>query len=243
MTQTYVEYQFPFRNGTLKMAGRPTVESDSAIINMIFQREMFALGQWQQTKSLNQYFIEKSNKGLQPLLVDAGANIGAASLYFNQIYSGLKTIAIEPDMENAQLVRHNLAGLDAQVIQGALGREVGVMYINDIDFSPIAYRVGETVGNKPVESYTIPSILSSFDANYFPFLLKIDIEGGEDIVFSKDAPWLDLFPLVIIELHDWMLPFQNSSRSFYRNISVYNFDILSQGENTFCFNKRLLFNT
>lgn len=224
------------------MAGRQHVESDQAIIGMVFQREMFALGQWEQTKALNQYFIENCNKGLRPLLIDAGANIGAASLYFNEIYPGMKTVAIEPDQENSLLAKHNLASLDAQVVQGALGKEVGTMFINDIDFGPIAYRVGET-GNRAVDSHTIPSVLAGVEPGYFPFILKIDIEGGEDIVFSEETPWLDLFPLVIIELHDWMLPFQNSSRNFFRNISSHSFDILSQGENTFCFNTRLLSNS
>lgn len=239
MTQEFIEYQFPFREKLLKMAGRPHVESDQAIIGMVFQREMFALGQWEQTKALNRYFLENRNKGLQPLLIDAGANIGAASLYFNEIYPGMKTIAIEPDKENAALAKHNLASLDAQIVQGALGKETGTMFINDIDFGPIAYRVGET-GNKAVDSHTIPSVLANIAPGYFPFILKIDIEGGEDIVFSEDAPWLDLFPLVIIELHDWMLPFKSSSRNFFRKISSYSFDLLTQGENTFCFNTRLL---
>lgn len=239
MASTYVEYQFPFRDRELKMAGRPSVASDSAIINMVFQRDMFGMAQWQQTKALNQYFVDRCNSGFQPLLIDAGANIGAASLYFNQLYPRLKTIAIEPDHENAQLASHNLNGLDAQVIEAALAREAGVLYINDVDFAPIAYRVGAT-GNKPVQALTIPSLLSSIQGDYFPFILKIDIEGGEDALFAQAAPWLDQFALVVIELHDWMLPFQNASRNFYRNISAFDFDLLNQGENTFCFNKRLL---
>lgn len=239
MIENLVEFQFLFKNRQLKMAGRQNVESDQAIIGMIFQREMFSLTHWEQTKALNEYFFNNCNKGLKPLLIDAGANIGAASLYFNEIYAGLKTIAIEPDVENATLSCHNLRSFDAKVIQGALGKSVGTMFINDVDFGPIAYRVSET-GSKAVASHTVPSILSSITNNYFPFILKIDIEGGEDSLFSVDTPWLDLFPLVIIELHDWMLPFKNSSRNFLQRISAYSFDVLTQGENTFCFNSRLL---
>jgi FkbM family methyltransferase len=241
VTQEFIEYQFPFRGKILKMAGRPRVESDQAIIGMVFQREMFAMGHWEQTKALNRYYLENCNKGLRPLLIDAGANIGAASLYFNEIYPGMKTIAIEPDKANAALAQHNLASLDADIVQGALGKKTGTMFINDIDFGPIAYRVGET-GNKAVDCHTIPSVLSNVAPGHFPFILKIDIEGGEDIVFSEDTPWLDLFPLVIIELHDWMLPFKNSSKNFYRNISTLSFDVLCQGENTFCYNSRILNN-
>jgi FkbM family methyltransferase len=238
-SDNYVEYKFNFKEESIKMFYRPNVASDAEIINCIFQQEMFALGQWEQTRFLNRYFLDRKANGLRPILIDAGANIGAASLYFNKIYPGLQTVAIEPDYENSKLAVCNLSGLDMRVIQGALADKTGILYINDIDFSPIAYRVGET-GNKPVDAHTINSILSCYDKECFPFILKIDIEGGEENVFSGNTDWLNLFPLVIIELHDWMLPFKNVSKNFFRNISSFDFDVLNRGENTFCFNKKIL---
>jgi FkbM family methyltransferase len=237
----YIEYHFPFREEKLKMIGRQNIRSDNEIISAIFLQEMFSIQQWQQRNALDQYFNEKCSGGLKPVLIDAGGNIGAASLYFNKIYKGLKTILIEPDQENAQLSERNLKGLDVTIIEGALGKEDGVLYINDIDFGPIAYRVGET-GNKAVRSHSLASVLSDLNSTEFPFILKIDIEGGEKLLFSEDTPWLDRFPLIIIELHDWMLPFTNVSKNFYRNAVKYDFDILNRGENTFLFNKRLLSN-
>jgi hypothetical protein len=74
----------------------------------------------------------------------------------------------------------------------------------------------------------------------YPFIFKIDIEGGESDLFKKDFEWVDSFPMLVIELHDWMLPFQGSSRSFFKAISAYDFDIVYRGENIFCFNKRIL---
>lgn len=240
-TESFVEYQLSFRGANLRIAGRPDVTSDQAIISMIFQREMFAIGKWAQAQALDRYLAAQRSQGGKPLLVDAGANIGVASLYFNALYPGMRTIAIEPDAQNARLAAHNLRQVEAQIVQGALGKDVGTMFINDVDFGPIAYRVAET-GSKAVSSHTVQSILDGVaNEGLFPFILKIDIEGGEEIVFSADdCSWLDRFPLVIIELHDWMLPFQNSSRNFFRHISKYSFDLLSEGENTFCFNTRLL---
>ena len=131
---------------------------------------------------------------------------------------------------------------DATVIKGAVSSEDGVLFINDIDFEPIAYRVGQT-GNKQVSAVSIPTILSKYSDNTFPFIIKIDIEGGETDLFQKNIEWLDQFPLVIIELHDWMLPGEGCSTNFFKSISKYNFDILVRGENTFCFNNRLLKNS
>jgi hypothetical protein len=66
------------------------------------------------------------------------------------------------------------------------------------------------------------------------------IEGGEDALFNGDTSWLGQFPLVIIELHDWMLPFSGSSRNFIKSIAQYDFDFVHKGENIFLFNRQLL---
>ena len=69
---------------------------------------------------------------------------------------------------------------------------------------------------------------------------KIDIEGGEADFFSNNDAWVDRFPLIVIELHDWLLPGTGSSRNFLRAIAGRNFDVVFRGENLFCFNNDLL---
>ena len=85
------------------------------------------------------------------------------------------------------------------------------------------------------------SILAhTVNINTNPLILKIDIEGGEDVLFNGDTSWLSRFPLVIIELHDWMLPFAGSSKNFIKAIALLDFDFLYRGENIFLFNRNLL---
>jgi hypothetical protein len=81
---------------------------------------------------------------------------------------------------------------------------------------------------------------NQFASNSMPFILKIDIEGGENDVFSQENSWLEKFPLLIIEPHDWMLPFSGSSRSFMKAVVRFDFDIVMHGENIFFFNRKLL---
>jgi len=52
--------------------------------------------------------------------------------------------------------------------------------------------------------------------------------------------WLVKFPVIIIELHDWLFPGKANSRNFFRAISDLNFDFVYRGENIFCFNNTLL---
>ena len=70
--------------------------------------------------------------------------------------------------------------------------------------------------------------------------MKIDIEGGESQLFSANTEWMNEFALIIIELHDWMLPMQGSSKPFFKAISNLDFEILQKGENLFFFNRALL---
>ena len=73
-------------------------------------------------------------------------------------------------------------------------------------------------------------------------VVKIDIEGGEKRVFADGAPWLERTPMLIIELHDWMLPGEGTSTGFRRAIAQHDFEVVLRGENVLCFNRRLLGN-
>ena len=75
---------------------------------------------------------------------------------------------------------------------------------------------------------------------YTPFIIKIDIEGFEEDLFSKNLEWVDLFPLLIIELHDWMLPKSSNSKNFLQAISKLNRDFVYIGENIFSISNTLL---
>ena len=56
---------------------------------------------------------------------------------------------------------------------------------------------------------SLDTILSDYK-DYFPFLMKLDIEGFEDDLFSKNIGWVDQCLILIIENHDWRLPRQSN---------------------------------
>jgi hypothetical protein len=70
---------------------------------------------------------------------------------------------------------------------------------------------------------------------YNLFAVKIGIEGSEAKVFNENTQWLDETPLLIVELHDWMLPGDRSSSPFLREIIKRDFDTFTKGENIFVF--------
>jgi len=41
--------------------------------------------------------------------------------------------------------------------------------------------------------------------------------------------------VMIIELHDWLMPGQGTSRNFFKRLAENNFDVVLQGENLLLF--------
>ncbi len=219
---------------------RPDSRGDQGVIQQIFQHADYAIVPEARFQTLIRYAAQRAAEGKRPGIIDAGANIGASAVYFALQYPSARLIAIEPEKANADLLRRNCAGLDVIVQEAALGADGGIAYLTDPGEGDWGFRV-EPTGTLPVRVITVPQILASEAmASCFPFICKIDIEGGESGLFSRNVDWVDSFALIIIELHDWLLPGQSNSQNFLRAISDRDFDFLHRGENIFCFNNRLL---
>lgn len=67
----------------------------------------------------------------------------------------------------------------------------------------------------------------------------MDIEGGESGLFADACEWMDAFPCIIVELHDWMLPGMGTSRNFLKQVAARQLDFVHRGENIFLFNTEL----
>ena len=65
-----------------------------------------------------------------------------------------------------------------------------------------------------INALSISDILSRYPENRFALLLvKVDIEGFERDLFADNLDWIDATPLLVIELHDWMIPGRANSRA------------------------------
>ena len=228
---------FRFRNDSL---------GDIGVIKQIFINEDYDIFNMVQGKKLIEYHKEKS-KNLPSLIIDAGANIGASSVYFSSAYVNSFIFAIEPEIKNFKLLSFNTLGLNIFNFHGAIDNTDRELILEDPGLSDWGFRTKFTnkAKNKldKIKSISPPSILfhpSTKKTN--PLILKIDIEGGEDSLFKGDVNWINNFPLIIIELHDWMLPFSGSSRNFIKAISKLDFDFVYRGENIFLFNRKILDN-
>jgi hypothetical protein len=63
--------------------------------------------------------------------------------------------------------------------------------------------------------------------------VKIDIEGGEKDVFANNTGWVVRTPVVVTELHDWIMPRAGTSLPFLRTVSSLDRDFVYLGEDIF----------
>jgi len=230
------EFPFSFRGDSV---------GDKGVIHQIFVNDDYGISQWEQGKRLFEYY-ERQSKIKPALIVDAGANIGASAVYFAKNYPNSQIFAIEPDFANWNLLSINTSGCNCYNFNGAVADKDGELRFldpgrSDWGFMTAPIDVDDSRSVTKINSISPLKIMNHPVAkNTFPLIFKIDIEGGEDALFRGDVSWLRAFPLVIIELHDWMLPFSGSSRNFIKAISQYDFDIIHKGENIFLFNGEIL---
>ena len=83
-------------------------------------------------------------------------------------------------------------------LNGALSSKDGILYLNTVDHGPIGYRTG-LAGDTKVRAYSLKSLVESIAQNESMFLLKIDIEGAEEEVFSDESDYLSNIPIIIME--------------------------------------------
>ena len=168
-------------------------------------------------------------QGQVPLIVDAGANIGAASIWFEAHYPLARVLAVEPDPGNCALLRRNCEGRQRiTVIEAAIGGDSGRVELVSHGASDAARTVRSETG---VALMTMDQLVASVP-RAVPFIAKIDIEGFEADLFARNTGWIDSFEAIMIELHDWMLPGMGSSASFQHEMgSRAGYEVFLRGEN------------
>lgn len=227
------------RGRALDFVYRPDSEGDVGVVRQIFRDRDYEMRQWEQGRRFLDACSKRPGTGL---IVDAGANIGAATVFFLETYENVFLYAVEPDMDNMNLLRQNTSAYNnACVFEGAISNNRDELYLLDPGLSDWGFRTttGHGISNKPLRKVAVitPAEILRSCSSMYPMIMKIDIEGGEDKLFSGDSHWMNQFGVIIIELHDWMFPGRGCSRNFLRAVATSEFDFLQRGENIFLFNR------
>jgi FkbM family methyltransferase len=171
-------------------------------------------------------YDEILSAGRKPIIVDAGAYVGASVLWFGSKFPAAHIVAIEPDPDSFRLLRRNL------------GNRVGVSAVNAaVGASPGQVRLLPSTGSWATQverSGTGIAVTTMNEAFAMvpegePLFAKVNIEGFEEDVFSANLEWLDRISLLYIEPHDWMLPGKRTSRSFQKAMGERDFHLFIVG--------------
>jgi FkbM family methyltransferase len=219
---------------TIDFWTRKASHADAGVLQQVFVQQDYHFEQWAQGQLVRRLYDSVRAGGVTPLILDAGANIGASAVWFRALFPEARIVAVEPAPDNVELLRLNCAGPNVTIVEGAVGAEDGTMHLVDPGRGEWAYRV-EAEGGRPVAVHSIAALLERA-GSAFPLVCKLDIEGGEADLFAKNTEWVDRFALIAIELHDWLLPFKGTSRRFIETIAALDFEVINRGENLFCFN-------
>lgn len=216
---------------------RDTV-SDSAAFWQCIVRGQYGFRQFKQAAKVYEKFEAMQKRGEAPVIIDCGANIGLASVWFAQAFPDAQIVAIEPDADNYAMTQKNVAAFGArtQVLQGGIWNEDGYLNIKNPDAGSMSFEVVYSPEGGPdaLVCYTISGVLKRLGVGAAN-IVKIDIEGAQDALFRSNIDWVKDVDVIMIELEDWEFAWSASSMTFLRAIAPYDFDIVIHGENLFCF--------
>lgn len=143
-----------------------------------------------------------------PYIIDCGANIGVSPIYFSRLYPNAKIIAFEPDPFITKFTKQNLIQAGAknvQLIESALSDQEG-----EITFHSDQELGGSIHEEKPhLDSFKVRSQKLSPYLDKPVDLLKIDIEGAENLVIQEILPKLSNVKNIFVECHSFVNQKQN----------------------------------
>jgi FkbM family methyltransferase len=209
--------------------------ADTEAINQCLRQQQYdipiILGT--EDKAVDTFYSQLVARGQKPLIVDAGSHIGSSALWFSARFPDSHIIAIEPAPENFSLLEINASPYNIECIQAGLGGSSGSAYLTDSSHSSWGFRIiGEGTG-PAVKILTIKDVLDQYNRGALPFMLKLDIEGSEENLFDAYHEIFARFPVIAIEIHDWMLPKKSVSESFLKFHLREKRKLLNRGENLF----------
>jgi len=172
------------------------------------------------------------------VIVDAGAYIGLASIFFANKFPEAKIISIEPEKGNFELLKQNSEYYDNIIpIQAAIWDKNGEINLIDPGYGHWGFKTEEDDALKKksgkycykVKSITVDKIMKDYKLDKID-ILKIDIEGAEKEVFCNTTSWISKVDTLIIELHEHIKP--GCNESFYNGSKGFN-NSWKKGENIF----------
>jgi FkbM family methyltransferase len=137
-------------------------------------------------------------------VLDLGANIGAATMFFASRFPEAEFACVEPSPSNQLVLRESirLNLIRATVFAGAVGIEAGEADLH-LGGDPDMFSLTPAIASEKtirIRQFTVPDLLTALGWEKID-VLKIDIEGYEKILLNRNNAWLGRVRLIIGEAH------------------------------------------
>jgi FkbM family methyltransferase len=162
------------------------------------------------------------------LIIDGGANVGYASVLLANKYPDATILAIEPDTENLRVATDNCRPYpNVHLIRGGIWSSDCSLALQNPDAESWAFRVSEVNPTTPgaLRGMSLSTLMEEYGFDAID-LLKLDIEGAEEEVFSHaDRSWLQKVNNIVIEVHG-----ESAHRAVREALEEYPFEPSIKGE-------------
>lgn len=162
-------------------------------------------------------------------IIDAGANIGAASIFFANKYPKAKIIAVEPDASNYSLLRHNTKSLGVICVKsGIWWRKAKLSVVHEGMGGYLGkdgfYCVESDADNGVFTGFDIDTLIEKYKVNS-PIFIKMDIEGTEKELFEhlENALWVNKINGLAIEIHEEKSGVKNLAQKITKCMEKFGF--------------------
>lgn len=169
------------------------------------------------------------NKPLR--IIDCGANVGYASIWFTKQYPNSSIVAIEPEESNYQTLLQNIHSFpQITPLQNGIWIKESPLKVIDKGFGESGFMIEEVTSTQEadVEGISILDIMNMKKWDHVD-IIKMDIEGTEKILLQNPIPWMKKCTLLIIELHEEMMP--GVTELFHMKFTSDKYKVISAGEN------------
>jgi len=169
-----------------------------------------------------------------PLIVDAGGYIGTAAIVFAEAYPDATVVSLEPSTENFALLKRNVAHYKNIIpVNKALAPQPGKLTLKDRGTGQWGFTVvpkpddnAASAATEEVECTTLDQLMGEFGADGIG-ILKLDIEGGEHALLSRNTNWIERTDAICIELHDRIVA---GCSDLYREATAGRHNLKMEGE-------------
>ena len=236
LTLGNAERKFRYRRG-------PT---DEVTVAQALKNSAYNFGRLRRAKELSDFYDRLVRADKAPLIIDAGANIGAATVYFTFSFPRARLVAIEQERSNFDLLAVNTAGLPVECLHTIVAAAAGISKVVDpgdrVASSQTTASDKSTKAAHPFVGVSIDEIYERNAQAALPFIVKIEIERCEGEIFSANTEWVDRTPVIIAQLNECLIPGTKKSRALVEHLADRNRDFVYLHDCIFSIDRELKLN-